>query len=132
MKYLLNSKMKFSSGLFALILMTSVNAEMNQKNGRPHRPKINHEQVVQQLNLNESITQSLLKLMNEHRSKHQAQRNMNREKHREMRKQHGEEVKSLLGEEKFSSFRKIMRQLHQQKRKNRPIKGVGVELKGSE
>ena len=115
MKYLLNSKMKFSSGLFALILMTSVNAEMNQKNDRAHRPKINHEQVVQQLNLDESVAQSLLKLMNEHRSKHQAQRNMNREKHREMRKQHGEEVKYLLGEEKFSSFRQIMRQLHQQK-----------------
>ena len=122
MKYLLNSKMKLGSGLFALILMTSVNAEMNQKSDRPSRPKINHEQVVQQLNLDESVAQSLLKLMDEHRSKHQAQRDMAREKHREMRKQHGEEVKYLLGEEKFSSFRKIMRQLHQQKRKNRPQK----------
>ena len=117
MKYLLNSKMKFSAGLFALILMTSVNAEINQKNDRQHRPKINHEQIIQQLNLDDSVAQSLLKLMNEHRLKHQAQRDMGREKHREMRKQHGDEVKSLLGEERFSSFRKIMRQLHQQIRK---------------
>ena len=122
MKYLLNSKVKFSSGLFALILMTSVNAEMNQNNDRPNRPKINHEQVVQKLNLDESVAQSLLKLMNEHRSKHQAQRDMGREKHHEMRKQHGKEVKALLGEEKFLEFRKIMSQLHQQKRKNRPQK----------
>lgn len=122
MKYLLNSKMKFSSGLFALILMTSVNAEINQNNDRSGRPKINHEQVVQQLNLDESVAQSLLKFMNEHRSKNQTQRNMNHEKHRDMRKQHGEEVKSLLGEEKFSEFRKIMRQLHQQRRKNWPQK----------
>ena len=86
MKYLLNSKMKFSAGLLALILITPVNAEMNQKNDRPHRPKINHEQVVQQLNLDKSVAQSLLKLMDEHRSKHQAQRNLNREKHREARK----------------------------------------------
>ena len=111
--------MQISSGLFALILMTSVNAEVNQKNDRAQRPKINHEQVVQKLNLDESVAQSLLQLMNEHRSKHQAQRIMSREKHHEMRKLHGEDVKSLLGEEKFSSFRKIMRQLHQQKRKNR-------------
>ena len=117
MKYLLNSKRKFSAGLFAIVLMTSANAEMNQKNDRPHKPKINHEQVIQQLNLDDSMAQSLLKLMNEHRSKHQAQRDMSREKHREMRKKHGEEVKALLGEEKFSSFRKIMRKLHQQKRK---------------
>ena len=114
--------MKFSSGLFALILMTSVNAEINQNNDRSGRPKINHEQVVQQLNLDESVAQSLLKFMNEHRSKNQTQRNMNHEKHRDMRKQHGEEVKSLLGEEKFSEFRKIMRQLHQQRRKNWPQK----------
>jgi len=106
-------KKRFTLGLVTLLLMISVNAQASDDEGRGSgRVAINNEQIVKKLNLNDSTSQSLLELMNNHRSKHQAHRDMSREQHHEMREQHREEVKALLGDEKFSKFKKMMRNKH--------------------
>ncbi|MCK5385746.1 MAG: hypothetical protein KAJ39_01075 [Gammaproteobacteria bacterium] len=106
-------KTRFSLGLVTLLLMASVNAHASDGEGRySGRTAINHEQIVKKLNLDDSTSKSLLELMNNHRSKHQERRDMSREQYHKMREQHREEVKALLGNEKFSRFKKMMRNKH--------------------
>ncbi len=115
----LNSIAAIILGSSILLLTSSVNAQNPQKQ-RP--PKINHEQIVSQLNLDETTQQSLLQLMNDHRSQHEGQRNEDHKNNRDMREKHRADVKSLLGEEKFADFEKVM-WMQRRDRKQRPEPG---------
>ena len=106
----LNSIAAILLGSSVLLLASPVNAQ----NQRP--PKINHEQIVSQLNLDETTHQSLLQLMNDHRSQHEGQSYEDHKNNRDMREKHRADVKALLGEKKFEAFEKAM----WEQRQNRP------------
>ncbi len=109
-------KTRFILGLVTL-LMASVNAQASDDEGsHSGRAVVTNEQIVKKLNLDDSTSRSLIEIMNKHRSKHQAHREMSREQHHEMREKHRDQVKALLGEEKFSEFKKMMRQKHHGKK----------------
>ena len=109
-------KTRFILGLVAL-LMISVNAQASDdEDSHSGRAAINNEQIVKKLNLDDSTSRSLIEIMNKHRSKHQAHQEMSREQHHEMREKHRDEVKALLGEDKFSEFKNMMRQKHHGKK----------------
>ena len=106
-------------GSSTLMLTSSVNA---QKPPEQEPARVNHEQIVNQLNLDETTQQSLLQLMNAHRAQHDSQRYEDHKNNRTMREQHRNDVKELLGDEKFEAFEKAMwqqRQDHRSKPKNR-------------
>ena len=119
----LNSISAIILGSSIMLLASTVNAQRPQEQGPP---KINHEQIVSQLNLDAATGQSLLKLMNKHRSQHNEQRYEDHKNNRDVREQHRADVKALLGEEQFTVFEKAMWE-QRQNQPPRPKPGVRKE-----
>lgn len=106
-------KMKYTLGLATLLIMTLVNVQASEHEGRHSgRASIDKEQIVKNLSLDDSTSKALLKLISHHRSNHKSHQDMNREQHHETRNNHREEVRSLLGDEKFAEFQKMMMSNH--------------------
>ncbi|MCP3866542.1 MAG: hypothetical protein GY703_00290 [Gammaproteobacteria bacterium] len=86
-------------------------------------PRIHPQEIVEQLNLDQTKADALLEMMRNHRDE---MRNSRREysgrsyeQHklkRENREQHRADIKNLLGEEKFEEFEKLMWEQRQQSR----------------
>ena len=97
-----------ASSLLISALLISASVQAQPQGGR-EGPRINHEQIVSQLSLDAATEQSLLQLMNKHRTEHQSQRDDDYKDRREMHERHRTEVKALLGEEQFAAFERSMR-----------------------
>lgn len=120
----MNSISAIILGSSIMLLTPTVNAQRSQEQGPP---KINHQQVISQLNLDAATDeQSLLALMNKHRSQHNEQRYEDHKNNRDQREQHRADVKALLGEEKFTAFEKAMWE-QRQNQPPRPKPGVRKE-----
>ena len=96
-----------ASSLLISALLISASVQAQPQGGR-EGPRINHEQNVSQPSLDAATEQSLLQLMNKHRSENQSQDYESHKDRREMHDRHRGEVKALLGEEEFSTFEKSM------------------------
>ena len=114
MKHLMkkaNSMITAMLGLSMILLSTSANAE---REDRQRGPGINHQQIVSQLSLDTATEQSLLQLMNKHRTEHKSVGRENRQSLHGMHQRHRSEVKGLLSAEQFAAFEQSMHRQRQQ------------------
>ncbi len=107
------------AGLVATVMATSVSAMRPQHKGKNFNP----EEIVTQLNLDESKSNSLITIMNQHKSDMEAQRSKIDDRSYEdfkarqaAREQHRSEIQQLLTTEEYAQFEKAMWQQRQNSR----------------
>jgi Skp family chaperone for outer membrane proteins len=112
-------KKVIASLVLASVFLYSASSQAMQ----PRPPKVEPQEIVDQLNLDQSTADALLQLMQSHREQmeaaHRESSDKSYEQHKAMRARHEQQradIRNLLGEERFEAFEKLMWQQRQQHR----------------